>query len=168
MKTMSAEERIKETRLMMQSLLADRFQMKAHFETREMPVYELLVAKGGPKLKENPDLTKARYKAGGGGILGTAVPIQNLIDVLEAAADVDGRKIVNKTGLTGQYDISLKWTPLQAAAASGAAGGSTPAGGDEGVSFFTALEEQLGLKLVPTKAPGQVLVIDHIERPSEN
>jgi uncharacterized protein (TIGR03435 family) len=168
MQTMTAEERSKEDELMRQSLLADRFQLKAHFETREIPVYELLVAKGGPKLKENQDKSNARIRSGGSGILATAVSIHNLTDALESAADVGGRLIVDKTGLAGRYDISLKWTPLQAVAASGGEGASTPASGGEGVSFFTAIEEQLGLKLVPAKAPGQVLVIDHIERPSEN
>ena len=83
--------------------------------------------------------------------------------MLECSPDIDGREVVDKTGLTGFYDFSLKWTPMQTTAAPGGA----PSPDVEGVSLFTAIEE-LGLKLVPAKGPGQVLVIDHIEKPSEN
>ena len=165
MQTMTPEERSKENHQMMQSLLADRFQFKAHFETREMPVYQLVPAKGGSKLKENADLTKGKLAVGTSLIRGTAAPIHSLIDGLESVPDIGGRKVIDNTGLTGAYDFSLNWMALQTAAAS--AGESAPSGG-EGVSLFTAIEEQLGLKLVPAKAPGQLLVIDHIERPSEN
>ena len=168
MKTMTPGERTKENRLMMQSLLADRFQLKAHFETREMPVHELVPAKGGPKLKENPDSTKGRIAVGAGVIRGTAAPIHNFIDALESVSDIGGRAVIDKTGLTGTYDLSLKWTALQRAAAPGGDGGTAPFSDAEGASLFTAMEEQLGLKLVPAKEPGQVLVIDHIEHPSEN
>ncbi len=165
MQTMSAAERGQEDSLMRQSLLADRFQLKAHFETREMSVYELVLAKGGSKLKEDADETKRRIAVGGSSIRGSAIPIHALIDALECAADIGGREVVDKTGLSGTYDLSLTWAPLQAAATSG--GGTAPAS-DEGASLFTALEEQLGLKLVCAKEPGKVLVIDHIERPSGN
>jgi uncharacterized protein (TIGR03435 family) len=87
---------------------------------------------------------------------------------LECAADIGGREVIDKTGLTGVYDFSLKWTPLQTAAAPGGGSETAPSPDVEGASLFTAIEEQLGLKLVPTKGPGQVLVIDHIEQPSEN
>jgi uncharacterized protein (TIGR03435 family) len=167
MKTMTPAERMKETDLMQQSLLADRFQLKAHFETREMPVYQLVLAKGGSKLKEEPDPTKHGFGMSASGFRGSAT-IHDLIDVLECAGDIGGREVIDKTGLTGVYDFSLKWTPLQTAAASGGESGGAPSPDVEGASLFTAIEEQLGLKLVPTKGPGQVLVIDHIERPSEN
>ena len=166
MQTMTAAERYRENALMMQSLLADRFQLKAHFETREMPVYQLVLAKGGSKLKEAPDPTKHQFGMGSSSFRGSAT-IHDLIDVLECAADIGGRAVIDKTGLTGIYDFSLKWTPLQPAAASGGESGTAPLSDVEGASLFTAIEE-LGLKLVPTKEPGQVLVIDHIERPSEN
>jgi len=123
-----------------------------------MPVYELVVAKGGPKLRENPDSTVAQVGVNSSGIRGKSVPIRNLIDCLESVPDIGGRMVIDKTGLSGRYDLALKWTPLQATASPDA----------EGASLFTAIEEQLGLKLVPTKGPGQVLVIDHIEHPSEN
>src|SRR6266702_2510442 len=161
MQTMTTEERTKKIDLMKQSLLADRFQLKAHFETREMPVYRLVLAKGGSQLKENPDPTKRRLAMNPSSFRGTAT-IHDLIDILECSADVGGREVIDKTGLTGAYDFSLKWTPLQTVATPGGESGSAPSPDVEGASLFTAIEEQLGLKLVPAKGSGQVLVIDHI------
>jgi uncharacterized protein (TIGR03435 family) len=167
MKTMSAEQRRRETGLMKQSLLADRFKLKAHWETREMPVYELVPAKDGPKLTEVTDLTRAGVSSGSSVIRAKAVPMSVLINVLEGMPDIGGRTILDKTGLTGSYDITLKWAPMEAAAAPN--GRDTAATPDaQGDSLFTAIEEQLGLKLVPAKGPEQVVVIDHIEKPSEN
>jgi uncharacterized protein (TIGR03435 family) len=168
MQSMTTEERTKETLLMMQSLLADRFQLKAHFETREMPVYELEVAKGGSKLKEDTDATKRRFAVGGSTIRATAAPITVISNALECAPDVDGREVVDRTGLTGTYDFSLSWTPLQAAAASADGNGNLLPADAGGASLFAAIVEQLGLKLVPAKRSAQVLVIDHIEQPSPN
>ena len=167
MQTMTNAERSIENELMQQSLLADRFQLKAHFETREMPVYQLVLAKGGSKLKEEPDPTKHRFGMSPSLFRGSAT-IHDLIDVLECAADIGGREVIDQTGLAGVYDFSLKWTPLQTVAAPGGESGSPPSLDVEGASLFTAIEEQLGLKLVSAKGPGQVLVVDHIERPSEN
>lgn len=163
MQTMTAEERRKQAQLMEQSLLADRFKLKAHFETREMPVYQLIVAKGGPKLKEDPDSSHAQAAIYASRIRATAITMQNLIDFLEGAPDIGGRVVIDETGLSGRYDLLLKWAPLEAGWSETAQSSDA-----EGTSLFTAIEEQLGLKLVPTKGPGQVLVIDHIERPSEN
>lgn len=158
MQSMPPEQRYAEDRLMMQNLLADRFHLKAHFETRVMPVYDLIVAKGGPKLTENPNRTRSMAAVGADKIRGTAVPIHRLTGMLEAVPDIDGRVVIDKTGLTGTYDFTLKWTPLNA----------TPSPDTDSISLFTALQDQLGLKLVPAKEPSQVLIIDHIERPSEN
>lgn len=167
MQTMTPAERSRQNGLMMQSLLADRFQFKGHFETRELPVYELVLAKGGSKLVENSDPTKGRFGVGTSMVRATAVPLQVLIGVLECSPDIGGREVVDKTGLTGTYDITLKWAPLQAGPAAGGENASA-ASPDEGASLFTATEEQLGLKLVPAKAPSEVLVIDRIERPTPN
>jgi bla regulator protein BlaR1 len=168
MQSMTAAQRSMEIHLMMQSLLADRFKLKAHFETREMPVYELTIAKGGQKLKENPDASKREAAVGQSMVRGTAVPVQVFADLLESVPDIGRRVIIDKTGLSGTYDFLLKWTPMQAMAPVGGSGGTAPAHESEGVSLFTAVEEQLGLRLVPARGPGQVLVIDHIDRPSEN
>jgi bla regulator protein blaR1 len=167
MQTMTPAERSRQNGLMMQSLLADRFQFKAHFEMRELPVYELVVAKGGSKLVENSDPTKGRFGVGGSMVRAAAVKLQVLIGVLECNPDIGGREVVDKTGLTGTYDISLKWAPLQTAPAAGGESASAPSP-DEGASLFTSIEEQLGLKLVPAKAPSEVLVIDRIEQPTPN
>jgi uncharacterized protein (TIGR03435 family) len=168
MQTMTAAERKKQVDLMMQSLLAERFKLKAHWETREMPQYQLVLAKGGPKLKENPDTTSSRGALGASAIRGTAAPMHLLIDLLESVPEIGGRVVIDKTGLTANYDFSLKWTPMDATAPTGGDTGGAPPLNAEGASLFTAIEEQLGLKLVWTKGPGQVLVIDHIERPTEN
>ena len=166
MQTMSVEQKRREIGLMQQSLLTDRFKLKAHFETREMPVYELVPAKGGPKLNETtgPITGQRQLAIGASAIRAKAASIDMLIQILESVPDIGGRVVINKTGLTGSYDFSLKWVPMETMSSSGAAS-TTDA---EGASLFTAIEEQLGLKLVAAKGPGQVLVIDHIERPSEN
>ncbi len=140
----------------LRSVLADRFQLKVHPETKVLPVYELVVAKGGFKLKQ----------ADGEANLGGMNTNRGLIHVprgpigarfIVGLSNATGRIVVDKTGLTGYYDIELKWTPDEDLAA-----------GVSGPTLFTALEEQLGLKLVSNKAPVDVLVVDHVERPSEN
>jgi uncharacterized protein (TIGR03435 family) len=168
MQTMTATERKKEVELMMQSLLTDRFKLKAHFETREMPVYQLVPEKRGPTLKENPDLIKSQVAVGTTTIRGKAAPMRVLIDALESVPDIGGHVVIDKTGLTGTYDFSLKWSPMDAPAATGGDSGTAPSPDAERPSLFTAVQEQLGLKLIWTKGPGQVLVIDQIEHPSEN
>ena len=166
---------------MLQALLADRFQLKAHRETREMPVYVLTVAKGGTKLKDNggkvPDanLRPGVMRIAPGLLSASQAPISNLIQGL---SQMMGRTIIDQTSLTGKYDFELKWTPDQATAG-GLFGGLPPGPPPPGVqlppppdpngpSIFTALQEQLGLKLDSSKGPVEVIVIDHAEKASEN
>ncbi len=142
---------------MLRSMLADRFNLKAHHETRELPVYALVVAKGGFKLKQS----QAPESLGGmlldrGSISIRAGPIGTRFIV--GLSNAAGRIAVDETGLTGYYDITLKWTPDRTQS-------SDP---NAPPDLFTALEEQLGLKLVSTKAPVDVLVVDHVEWPTEN
>ena len=85
-----------------------------------------------------------------------------------ALSDIVKRTVIDKTGLTKKYDVKLTWTPDQMPAAAGAAGGDAPAVNENGPSLFTAIQEQLGLKLESAKRPIEVLVIDHVERPAEN
>ncbi len=196
--TMTVDQRVRQMHLMQQSLLADRFKLKVHFETREMPIYELVVAKGGSKLTpakdppivpEAPPATSTPPVAGNPPLLpgpggmnpatmrqgvmafrkdgGTEMTVKGM--TLDAVIQgpffgVHDRSIVNKTGLMDRYDFTLNWAPDQVAAPG--AENAAPAG--DGPSIFTALEEQLGLKLVPAKGPVEVIVIDSIERPSEN
>jgi uncharacterized protein (TIGR03435 family) len=173
-----------ERRKMLLPVLADRFNLKFHHESRELPTCALVIAKGSPKLKEatpgdtypnglkGPDghASAGAMMAGRGKITGQGVPIATLVNML-AFQRLD-RAIFDKTGLTGKYDFELKWAPDEAPPPiTGGMQGGLPmndAATDPGPSLFTALQEQLGLKLEPQKGPIDVIVIDHIERPSEN
>jgi uncharacterized protein (TIGR03435 family) len=144
---------------MMRALLADRFQLKYHKETHELPVYNLVFAKSGLKIKPTPEGKGRGYSMGGGKINGTGIDLDSLAFSLSGEV---GRKVVNQTGLTGGYDMDLKWQP-DAMAASDSSSGAEPL-----PDLFTALQEQLGLKLEPSKGPVDVYVVDHIEKPTEN
>jgi uncharacterized protein (TIGR03435 family) len=162
-------------RFMQQSLLADRFKLKVHFETRELPIYLLVVAKGRPKLKAsemNPAhpaeaVRPGSLETGVGRTAATSATMNMLVEVLERQEEVGnppdgrGRKVVDRTNLDGLYDWTLHWTPWQDLSR----GDSSDS---KGPSLFTALQEQLGLKLEPAKGKVEVVVIDHIEMPSEN
>jgi uncharacterized protein (TIGR03435 family) len=155
MQKLPDEERQKQAHLMLQAVLADRFKLRIHHETREGPIYELIVARSGFKLKEalaskRPPGSTCSHDH----IQLRNTPISSLAYCLSAPL---GRNVVDKTGITGNYEFELKWTPDELQGAP-----------DAGPSLFTALEEQLGLKLVSAKGPVDVIVIDHIERPSEN
>ena len=170
MQAMPSRERQEKTELMEQSLLAERFKLKVHFETRELPVFALVVAKGGPKLTPSTNASSAhglglRLTGQGAELKAEGTSIQSLASALQMQPEIGGRLLVDRTGLTGKYDITLNWARDR-----GAAGGPEAATAQDegGPTFFTALEEQLGLKLVETKGPVEVIVIDHIERPSEN
>jgi uncharacterized protein (TIGR03435 family) len=155
---------------MLQALLADRFMLALHRETRELPVYSLVVAKNGPKIHQSKtdDVVAGSNGRGGrapgmtaknGSIKGHSVTLASFADFLAAQL---GRPVLDKTGLTSLYDLDLQWTPddneLQ----------SPPGSAPNGPAIFTAIQEQLGLKLEPGKGPVEVIVIDHIERPSGN
>jgi uncharacterized protein (TIGR03435 family) len=158
--------------LMVQALLTDRFKLRAHHETRELPVYELVVAKNGPMLQvSNPgpnDDPGGTIKMGHDRIAGQNVVVSQLVTALTHAL---GRKVVDKTTgqLPGKYDFTLNWTPDEAIAPLSQSSNRAAQGPDaSGPSIFTAIQEQLGLKLVPAKGPVEVLVIDHVEYPSMN
>lgn len=146
---------------MVQALLADRFQLALHTETRQLPIYILVVAKGGAKLG-TAQQTGSSVSTGNGRI---EVQMANSVAVLaEELSKVVGRDVIDETGIAGRYDLKLQWTPDVFA---DPAANPSPSP-DSGPSIFTALEEQLGLKLKPANGPVRVLVIDHIEMPSEN
>ena len=143
--------------LMLQSLLADRFQLRAHHEVAERPIYNLVIANTGFKLKDSQSNKSTGWvDARGGQIHYLSSPISSLAFTVSNVAEV-GRVVVDKTGLTGHYDITLTWTPEERLSAD-----------DAGPSIFTALEEQLGLKLVSAKGPVDTIVVDHVEQPSSN
>lgn len=148
----------KQWQSMVKKLMADRFQLKSHYEKREMPVYLLTIAKGGPKLKRS-DHDEPTGLGGGPGSLGATNATMADFGGLLAHGFLD-RPVVDQTGLTGKFDLRLSWTPDEMQ--------STPQAADAPPGLFTAIEEQLGLKLVSDKAPADVIVIDHIERPSAN
>ncbi len=147
-------------RQMFQALLADRFQLQLHRETREVQVYTLVVGKGGSKLKESGpggDPAGATFRPVENGAIHLATSkgdMEQLIFLLTNNSGLD-RPVLDRTGLIGTYDYKLDW------AARGTADAGAP-------SIFTAVQEQLGLKLEPAKAPVEVLVIDHVEKPDAN
>ena len=151
-------------RQMMQTLLADRFKLQIHHVQKDLPAYNLVVNKGGPKLKESAAETKSILRVSSLGRVGVRViashtTMEQLIDrQLDHYTD---RPISDKTGLTAAYDFTLEF------AVETASPGQEP-GPDDPSALVTAVQEQLGLKLEPGKAPFDTVVIDHAEKPSEN
>jgi uncharacterized protein (TIGR03435 family) len=174
-------------RIRLQSLLEDRFQLKVYHETKELPVYELFIAKSGLKMKLSNDQTPfkipepgtapsvpqcgggiGRYqlRLGRGRMEGCAVELGPFAESLSQQV---GRTIVDKTGLKGLYNINLQWTPdLPPQNNSASPTETAPPIDVNGPSIFTALQEQLGLRLESAKGPVEVLVIDSVQKPSEN
>jgi uncharacterized protein (TIGR03435 family) len=167
-----------QVKLMIQSLLADRFQLKFHRETKELPTYALVVAKGGPKFlaskqgdssDEGSDKPKGQkmtmFRRGQFNIEGA--PVTALANQL---GQILGRSVIDKTELSGNYDFKLEFTPEESAS-----GMMKPPDGEHGApvdatgaTLFTALQDQLGLKLESTKGPVEILVIERMEKASEN
>lgn len=145
--------------LMVQALLADRFQLKVHQETRQVPVYALVVTKDGPKFK--PSKVNGTTIDTGRTRLHIAGSDDTMSILARELAEVLGRVVLNHTGLSGRYDISLRWTPDDAAALA-------PSTLDVPPDIFTSIQEQLGLKLESAKGPVLVLIIDSVEMPSAN
>jgi uncharacterized protein (TIGR03435 family) len=174
---------------LLQTLLEDRLQFKYHHETKELALYALVVAKAGklhqaegecgprpngppppPEPGKMPSPPCGGFFMGPGHLNGQKIAIAQLIDSLSRFT---GRTVLDKTNLTGKYDIDLQYTPEQGqfqAPPGGAGPGMPPLPpiDPNGPSLFTALQEQLGLKLESQKGPVEMIVIDHIERPSEN
>ncbi len=148
----------------MRNLLAERFQLKLTKETREMPVYHLVAAKSGPKLTESTVGPEGQFMQMGRGRI-TGKGISTAMLAVQLSQQI-GRTVINKTNLTKAYDLTLNWTPDVPA---GPDGPKDPPGADpNGPTLFTALQEQLGLKLESAKGPVEVLVISSVERPSAN
>lgn len=142
---------------MLQSLLSERFQLRLLPEPGDLPVYALVVGRKGRKF--------AHSTANRGGVVMlhgqlnmTAQPVSSLVDRLAGEL---GRPVVDETGLNGNYDLTLKWTPDEDVGGGVSSDSSGPA-------LFTAIQEQLGLKLESRKGFVKILIIDHVEKPSEN
>jgi uncharacterized protein (TIGR03435 family) len=167
---------------MLQGLLAEWFKMKTHREPRDISIYALVIAKNGSKLKQvEPGTLRSTGIMKGDGtavqgqilfsrrpgqIIAQEVPMELFAKSLSGLA---GRQVIDKTGLTGAYDLTLEWDQNLGPNRKSSGGEPAPMPEDTaGPSIFAALEEQLGLKLESQKVAMPVLVIDHIEKPSEN
>jgi uncharacterized protein (TIGR03435 family) len=156
-----------ERRLLVQDLLEDRFKLKVHRERREQTEYALTVAKSGLKLKPASDASCSTEKSASGtpcgrlswsryGLAGRRATMQMLVYVLAQAVR---HTVVDETGLNGPFDMMLRWTPDT---------GMAQAPPDAPPPLFVALQEQMGLKLQARKGTTEVIVVDHLERPTEN
>jgi bla regulator protein BlaR1 len=168
-----ARESIHQMQLMLQTLLADRFKLKVHRETKEGAVYALVVAKGGPKLEEVKVDCKVTSGCGDfdrimprGYLAGPMVSVADIASVLSHY--IVGRPVYDKTGISGVYKITLQWTREGLKPVEGGGSNNEPQLDGNGPSLFTALQEQLGLKLEAQKGPVETVVIDHAEKASEN
>jgi uncharacterized protein (TIGR03435 family) len=152
-----------EFRQMLRSLLADRFQLRVHTGQRDVPVYELTVARNGPKFKPSTADAGAAPKFHANGrnweTSLTKASMDDVVRFLDGSAYLD-RPVLDRTGLAGTYDIELTYTP------------DIPPNRREpdpsDISVFVALQDQLGLRLSPRKAPMEILIVDHVEKPSAN
>ncbi|MGC2637585.1 MAG: TIGR03435 family protein [Acidobacteriaceae bacterium] len=190
LKKMPRQDSERMEQLMLQALLADRFQLKVHNESRELPVFALIVVKGGPKFhasdpppaemvqpdqaaqdsgKPNPhgEGTWMRSDSKHAELKAYRSTMESLASILSNQSETGGRFVIDKTGLAGVYDYSLQWVPEYLAANAKALNSSADAG-PAGPTLFTALEDQLGLKLESQKAPVEIVVVDHVEEPSAN
>lgn len=156
---------LSQMRTMYRKLLADRFGLVAHSAKRELPVYVLSAGKGAAKLAPSqrqgnlPDQTMRRS----GLLAETNATMEEFAGSLQVM--VLDRPVLDRTGITGRFDFTLHWTPDELLTAGGGRSGGQ---GDGAPSLFTAVQEQLGLKLESTKAQADVLVIEKVQRPSEN
>lgn len=152
---------------MLRPLLADRFGLQVHFESKPFPVYDLIVAKGGPRLQP----TRAAISNEEGMPTASCYVLQNragytqrqdctVESLNQLLHEATGRSVLDKTGLTGRYDFELRWAPQNVS--------PNDVSNESLADIFTAVREQLGLKLEPANAPLDVLIIDHVERPSAN
>jgi uncharacterized protein (TIGR03435 family) len=163
----------KQTQTMVQGLLTDRFQLKFHHDKRELSVYVISVASGGPKMTKS---TAAPDDPIGFGFRALGDLIVRNLTMADFAtwmqSGVMDKPVVDQTELSGRYDFTLKWTPDDSQFAQFRGVGATvpPATDDPKAppSLYTAMPEQLGLKMGPAKFPDDVIVIDHVEKPSEN
>jgi len=152
--SLTTQEQFRNMSPMVQALLEDRFKLKLHHETREMPIYALVVSRPDrmrpttTDCRATPD--KCRIESTAGHYSGISFNINNLLIVLSNAVE---RVVIDRTGLQGSYDIDIDWA-------------AEP--GSDKPSIFTAVQEQLGLKLEAEKGPVDVVVVDHVERPTED
>ena len=168
---MPLKQQIHAEQSMVQALLVDRFKLRTHHETRRLPVYALVQAKSGSKMKPSGNSGEDELSdADGppGNWKATGVNMKALANELSSLPEIGGKIVVDRTGLKGSFDFVLEWTPDPTM-------GAAPPGADDGLksdssapSLLTALQEQLGLKLETTKAPVDVIAVDSANLPSPN
>lgn len=181
--TMSRPERQQQERMMLHSLLIQRFKLSVSHVTKIEPEYALVVAKGGPKLTPSTWVPPAPGTPGAqalpgkgphlmldnGNISAVNQPVSGLADLLAFMPEMEGHLVVDQTGIKGNYDYTVQFSSEELDRKfAQEAGAPPPQSNDSGPSIFTALEEQLGLKLVMTKGPVDIYTVDHIEEPSDN
>ncbi|MGH9238622.1 MAG: M56 family metallopeptidase [Vicinamibacterales bacterium] len=174
-----AADRIR-SRLMLRKLLADRFRLVVHKETKELPIFELVLARPdgrlGPQLRRSTtDCSAPKPPPAGPGGCGTTgnvgrirfggFPLSEFANMLSQSMQ---RVVVDRTGLTGNWDFELTFTPDQSQLPQGTSPGQLPDVDPNAPSLVTAMEEQLGLRLRPARGPVEVLVVERVERPTEN
>jgi len=179
---MKSDDNTQAKRQMLQALLADRFKLILHHDTKELPIYGLVVAKSGSKLQEtkpddaNPDAANAPAHPTNKGRMRMSID-SGSIEITATGMAMDGlarqlasqlhSTVQNNTGLKGIYDFTLRFTPDDAPMdASGGANASLADNG--GTSIFAAVQDQLGLKLESKKGPVEIVVVDHVDKPSDN
>jgi uncharacterized protein (TIGR03435 family) len=140
--------------LMLQAFLAERFRLVVHREMKELPIYALIAGKSGPKFREVPDDGSAAEIGSGGGhqIKAHHISMKLLASALQGYT---GEAVVDETGLAGLFDLNLDFNVDESTSS-------------EGPTVFEAVQRQLGLKLEARKGPVEVVVIDHVEKPSAN
>jgi bla regulator protein blaR1 len=160
----------KQLKGMLQKLLASRFQLKFHQDKKELSVYVLSVAKSGPKLTKSegdPNGLPGLFFRQLGRLNVRNANMNDFVQLLQGA--VMDRPVLDQTGLTGRFDFTLNWTPDDSQF--GGMGAKVPPptdGANAPPNLYTAIQEQIGLKLDATKASAEVMVVDHVEKPSEN
>lgn len=156
-------------RPMLKGLLEERFVLKTHQEAKEMPVFALVLSKNGHKLTPTAGGQGANMRMGRGQLTASKVSMPMLAQQLSAQL---GRTVLDKTELAGEFDIKLEWTPEHGQGGVVSSGppppDALPAADSSGPTIFTALQEQLGLRLESTKGPVPMIVIDRVEKPTEN
>jgi len=153
---------LKQMQTLMRKLLEQRFGLKVHTETKELAVYAITVGKGGQKITPSagdPNGTPSENENSNGGVVTMRMTNMSMSEFAPDLAFFLDRPAVDQTGLKGRYDLQLKWTADES---------KTPADGTAPPGMFTAIQDQLGLKLEPVKAKVEVLVVDAVERPSAN
>jgi uncharacterized protein (TIGR03435 family) len=164
LKAPTSDERLIQMRPMLQTMLAERFMLTVHRETKELPIYELVPAKSGikiPRTKPETCIYCGYYRVGRTWITAEGISMPKLTAAL---TDALGREVIDHTEFTGTFDIDVEFAPNDLRAPTG-----QPVRDDSSApSLFTVVQQELGLRLAGAKGPVEILTIDHIEQPSEN